>query len=258
MLNEDNDIESSQEERVFKMWINSLNIEDLYINHLFEDLKDGTYLCKIEDKLVPGSVNWKSITKPAKHRIVKVQNCNYAIEVAKKLKIHCELIGGLDIVDGNKKLVLGVIWQFFRMDVLKTLGSLTDDQILHWANERVAEEYRVLNFKDPKIRRGHLFFRVLETIEPRCIDWDFVLPGDTPEEIENNAKYIISVGRRLGMTVFITWEQIRDVHIFNYLLITLQGKSKMLAAFIASMISFSKIYETQKKHAKEAKLAEQH
>lgn len=72
MLVEDDDPESSQEERVFKMWINSLNIEDCYIHNLFEDFKEGINLARLEDKLVPGSVNWKKITKPAKNRIVKV------------------------------------------------------------------------------------------------------------------------------------------------------------------------------------------
>lgn len=72
MLEEADDPESSQEERVFKMWINSLNIEDGYIHNLFEDLKDGIKLPLLCDKLKPGSVNWKKITKPAKSRIVKV------------------------------------------------------------------------------------------------------------------------------------------------------------------------------------------
>lgn len=54
------------------MWINSLNIEDGYIHNLFEDLKDGIKLPLLCDKLKPGSVNWKKITKPAKSRIVKV------------------------------------------------------------------------------------------------------------------------------------------------------------------------------------------
>lgn len=92
------------------MWINSLNIEECYINNLIEDLKDGTKLCYVEDKTYPGSVNWKKVTKPAKSRIVKVQNANYSLEVAKNLKVHLANIGGVDIVDGKKKLVLGVIW----------------------------------------------------------------------------------------------------------------------------------------------------
>lgn len=41
---DDDDPESSQEERIFKMWINSLNIEEAYIHNLFEDMKDGIKL----------------------------------------------------------------------------------------------------------------------------------------------------------------------------------------------------------------------
>ena len=67
------------------------------------------------------------------------------------------------------------------------------------------------SFKDQKLKKGHFFFRLLESIESRAIDQDFVLPGDTDEECENNAKYIVSVARRLGATVFLIWEQIKDV-----------------------------------------------
>jgi plastin-1 len=64
----------------------------------------------------------------------------------------------------------------------------------------------VKSFKDTAIRKSILFFRIIESIEPRAIDWECVQPGDTPEEIENNAKYIISIARRLGVTVFLIWE----------------------------------------------------
>jgi plastin-1 len=69
-------------------------------------------------------VNWKKITKPAKSRIVKVQNANYALEVSKLFKIQLINVGGIDFVDGKKKLVLGVIWQLFRKDVLKVFKIL--------------------------------------------------------------------------------------------------------------------------------------
>jgi len=152
------------------MWINSLNIPECYIQNLFEDLKDGIKLPYLEDKLLPGCVNWKKITKPAKSRIVKVQNANYALEVSKLFKIQLINVGGIDFVDGKKKLVLGVIWQLFRKDVLKTLGDLTDDKILEWGNSRVPEEFKVASFKDPKLKKGHFFFKILESIEPRAID----------------------------------------------------------------------------------------
>lgn len=53
------DAGDSREERVFRMWINSLNIEGVYVNNLFADSQDGVNLLKVLDKVVPGSVTWK-------------------------------------------------------------------------------------------------------------------------------------------------------------------------------------------------------
>ena len=40
-----------REERVFRMWINSLNIDGLYINNLFTDCRDGVNLIKVIDQV---------------------------------------------------------------------------------------------------------------------------------------------------------------------------------------------------------------
>ncbi|CAD8150458.1 unnamed protein product [Paramecium pentaurelia] len=234
MLQEDDDPESSMDERVFKMWINSLNIEDGYINNLIEDMRDGINLNRLLEKLKPQTINWKNVKIPAKSRIIKVQNANYSLEQAKTFKITLVNVGGVDFVDGKKKLILGVIWQLFRLDVLKTMGDQKDDQILEAANKKVPEADRLASFKDPKAKTSHFFFRILNSIEPRAIDWDFVQKGETPEEIESNAKYVISVARRLGATVFLIWEQIRD------------GKAKMLAVFTASLLHFAEDYKVAK------------
>lgn len=54
------------------MWINSLNIENGYINNLIEDMKDGINLNRLLEKLKPGTINWKMVKIPAKSRIIKV------------------------------------------------------------------------------------------------------------------------------------------------------------------------------------------
>ena len=53
------DAGDSREERVFRMWINSLNIPDVYVNNLFEDLSDGVVILKLEDCIRPGCVVWR-------------------------------------------------------------------------------------------------------------------------------------------------------------------------------------------------------
>jgi plastin-1 len=51
----------SREERVFRMWINSLNLPDVYVNNLFEDLQDGYIILLLEDTVQPGVVTWKRV-----------------------------------------------------------------------------------------------------------------------------------------------------------------------------------------------------
>lgn len=53
----DDDVEGSREERSFRMWLNSLMAkDDVYINNLHEDIKDGVVLLKVIDKVQPGIV----------------------------------------------------------------------------------------------------------------------------------------------------------------------------------------------------------
>lgn len=103
------------------MWINSLNIEGLYINELFSGLADGVGILKIEDRVVPGSVNWKRVNIDPKSKFKCVENCNYAVDIGKSDLFHFSLvgIGGIDIVDKKKKLVLAIIWQAMRMYTLQ-------------------------------------------------------------------------------------------------------------------------------------------
>ena len=49
----------NREERALRMWINSLNIEDVYVHNLFTDLLDGWVILKLCDHAKPGCVEWK-------------------------------------------------------------------------------------------------------------------------------------------------------------------------------------------------------
>lgn len=60
----DDDIEASKEERMFTRWINTLGIEGVFVSNLVDECKDGVLLCKVIDKIAPGSVNWKTVRDP--------------------------------------------------------------------------------------------------------------------------------------------------------------------------------------------------
>ena len=70
----DDDIEGGREERAFRMWINSLGLQDVYINNLYEESKTGLLMLQILDKVKPGMVNWKIVDKKIKNPFNVVVN----------------------------------------------------------------------------------------------------------------------------------------------------------------------------------------
>jgi len=229
------DAGDSREERVFRMWINSLNITDLYINNLFEDLHDGVAILMLEDSIQPGVVNWKRVSKNTTSRFKKVENGNYAVTIGKEMGFSMVNIGGLDIVDKVKKLILAIIWQLMRKYTLLVLAQLashsgvtevTEDQVIAWANQKVAASGKsstMRNFKDQSLKSGTFFLDLVNAIEPRAVNWELVTSGSTEDERMSNAKYSISIARKIGACVFLTPEDIVEV------------KSKMLMTFVSGL-----------------------
>ncbi len=69
----------------------------------------------------------------------------------------------------------------------------------------------------------------------------FVLECTTDEQIENNAKYAISIARKLGATVFLIWEDIKDV------------KQKMIMTFVAALMEVHNLTDQMKKEKNKVK-----
>ena len=100
------------------------------------------------DFIRPGIVTWKRVktleqqSKMAAKRLQEVLgNCNYAVELGKKLnfvlvgiagkEFHFStfllmiLLLGSDIMDGNKMLTLALIWQLMRAYTLSLLSQVS-------------------------------------------------------------------------------------------------------------------------------------
>ncbi|XBH99258.1 hypothetical protein VPH35_128634 [Triticum aestivum] len=216
-----------REERAFRMWINSLGIAT-YVNNVFEDVRTGWVLLEVLDKVYPGSVNWKLATKPPiKMPFRKLENCNQVINIGKDLKFSMVNLAGNDIVQGNKKLIVALLWQLMRFNILQLLNKLrfhsqgsqgkeiTDADILSWANNKVkvsGRNSRMESFKDKNLSSGIFFLELLSAVEPRVVNWKVVSKGVIDDEKKLNATYIISVARKLGCSVFLLPEDIIDVN----------------------------------------------
>ncbi|GBE87635.1 Fimbrin [Sparassis crispa] len=268
---EDFDAEGEREARVFMLWLNSLGVEPGVFN-LFENLKDGLVILQAFDKVLPGSVVWRRVSKPKAgfqasnsysaggtgeeeedigvtpnqsnlSRFKQVENCNYAVDLARQNGMHMVGIQGADITDGTKTLVLGLVWQLMRMNITKTLSSLSksgqgrpisDTEILKWANS-TAQKSRpgvkpIRSFKDPSLTTGLFFLDLLEALRPGIVDPTLVIGvsdhGDY-EERRQNAKLAISIARKMNTLIFLVPEDIVDV------------RPRLLMTFVGSLMAIA-------------------
>jgi plastin-1 len=54
------------------------------------------------------------VSKDRKSRIRKITNANYILELGAAMNLTLVNIGPTDLVDGNKKLMLAMMWQLTR------------------------------------------------------------------------------------------------------------------------------------------------
>ncbi|CAK8538876.1 unnamed protein product [Lathyrus sativus] len=239
------DVQTCREERCFRMWINSLGISTR-VNNLFEDVRNGWILLEVLDKIFPGSVNWKQATRPPiRMPFRKVENCNQVIKVSKQLKFSLVNVAGNDIVQGNKKLILALLWQLMRFTMLQLLKNLrshsqgkeiSDTDILKWANKKVnsvGRKSHIQSFKDKSISSGLFFLELLSAVEPRVVNWNLVTKGESDDEKRLNATYIISVARKLGCSIYLLPEDIMEVN------------QKMILTLAASIMYWSLQQQTE-------------
>ena len=132
-------------------------------------------------------------------------------------------IEGSDILDANKLLTLGLVWQLMRRNIVNTMQNLSssgrdisDAQILKWAQDQAAKSTTkasrvvIRSFKDPALSNAHFLLDVLNGIAPGYVDYDLVTPGNTPEERYANARLAISIARKLGALIWLVPEDINE------------------------------------------------
>lgn len=236
---EEFDAEGEREARVFTLWLNSLDVNPPVVS-LFEDLKDGTILVEAYDKVMPGSVDWRHVNKRPSNgnemsRFKALENTNYCVAIGKANRFSLVGIEGSDILDGNKMLTLGLVWQLMRRNINNTLSSLSingkevsDMDILKWANSMVTKGGKsstIRSFKDPSLANGVFLLDVLHGMKPGYVDYDLVTAGNTEEEQYANARLAISIARKLGALIWLVPEDINEV------------RSRLILTFVGSLMS---------------------
>ncbi|KFQ88842.1 Plastin-1, partial [Phoenicopterus ruber ruber] len=205
----------SKEERTFRNWMNSLGVRP-YVNHLYSDLSDALIIFQLYDMTrVP--VDWNHVNKPPYPllggNMKKIENCNYAVELGKtKAKFSLVGIAGHDLNEGNPTLTLALVWQLMRrytLNVLSDLGEgekVNDDIIITWVNQTLAKANKktsITSFKDKSISTSLPVLDLIDAIAPKAIRPEMVKREDLSYQDKlNNAKYAISVARKIGARIY--------------------------------------------------------
>lgn len=238
---EEFDAEGEREARVFTLWLNSLNVDPPIVS-LFEDLKDGLVLLQAFEKVMPLSVSFKHTnSRPATgqemSRFKALENTNYAVEIGKANAFSLVGIEGSDIVDGNRLLILALVWQLMRRNIAKTLaqlglggqGNLSDADMLRWANshaQKAPAASAIRLFLDPSISSGVFLLNVLNGLKPGYVDYDLVhRNAATEEEKYANARLAISIARKLGALIWLLPEDIIEV------------RGRLVLSFVGSLMA---------------------
>jgi len=236
------EIVETREEKMFRNWMNSLGVKP-FVNYLYTDLTDGLIFFQIFDIIQPGVVDWKRVKKQgqfskmaAKRSMEVLGNCNYAVELGKKVGFSLVNIAGNDIMNGNKTLTLGLVWQLMRQYTLTLLARLSPDgtpivesEILNWANERLSDagkDVQVKGFHDPVNKTALPVIHLIDAMKSGVIDYEIVKSGSKLgyEDCMSNAKYAITMARRINAPIYALPEDLAEV------------KQKMVMTIYASLM----------------------
>ncbi|XP_046388683.1 spectrin alpha chain, non-erythrocytic 1 isoform X4 [Ischnura elegans] len=192
-------IKALQEERLyiqkktFTKWMNSFLLKArMEVEDLFEDLADGRKLLKLLE-IISGEKLGKPNT--GHMRVHKIENVNKSLAFL-HTKVRLESIGAEDIVDGNPRLILGLIWtiilrfqiQEIEIDVDEENESSekksAKDALLLWC-QRKTSGYNGVNIQDftGSWRSGLGFNALIHAHRPDLIDYQSLVPSRHMENL---------------------------------------------------------------------------
>ncbi|NWI24267.1 SPTB1 protein, partial [Sula dactylatra] len=201
------------QKKTFTKWVNShLARVTCRISDLYMDLRDGRVLIKLLEVL-----SGELLPKPTKGRmrIHCLENVDKALQFLKEQRVHLENMGSHDIVDGNHRLVLGLIWtiilRFQIQDIIMQTqeGEETRsarDALLLWCQMKTAgyPHVNVTNFTS-SWKDGLAFNALIHRHRPELFDFQNL----TKSNARHNLEHAFSVAERhLGITPLLDPEDV--------------------------------------------------
>uniref|UniRef100_A0A803YE93 Utrophin n=1 Tax=Meleagris gallopavo TaxID=9103 RepID=A0A803YE93_MELGA len=161
------------------------------VKDMFTDLKDGRKLLDLLEGLTG-----KPLPKErGSTRVHALNNVNRVLQVLHQNNVELVNIGGTDIVDGNHKLTLGLLWSIILhwqvKDVMKNIMSdlqqtNSEKILLSWVRQssRPYSQVNVLNFTT-SWADGLAFNAVIHRHKPEFFSWDKVIMMSPIERLEH-------------------------------------------------------------------------
>jgi len=173
--------------KTFTKWVNSKLKKAAFptIDNLFTDLTTGVPLANLIFALGKGQIQ---INPNPKARISKMENLSFILEHIKALGISLVNIGASDIVDGDQKLILGLVWTIIsRMSISEIMDNemySMREELLDWAR-KVTASYENVELRDfgESWKNGLAFNAVIHHYRPNLLKYDILEPHNARENL---------------------------------------------------------------------------
>jgi len=144
----------------------------LNVNDLSTDLDTGLLLMNLLEQ-ISGEQVAATHNKNPKMRVQKIENVNFSLNFLTKKGIKLIGIDGGNVVDGNLKLILGLIWIIILRFQIQVQGdSSARQELLEWVRSQIPE-YNINNFASDW-QNGRALCALAEAIQPGQMN----LPND--------------------------------------------------------------------------------
>ncbi|CAH2324922.1 spectrin beta chain, non-erythrocytic 2 isoform X1 [Pelobates cultripes] len=201
------------QKKTFTKWVNShLARVTCRISDLYNDLRDGRMLIRLLEVL-----SGEQLPKPTKGRmrIHCLENVDKALQFLKEQKVHLENMGSHDIVDGNHRLTLGLIWTIILRFQIQDISVETEDNkekksakdaLLLWCQMKTAgyQNVNVHNFTT-SWRDGLAFNAIVHKHRPDLIEFDTLKKSNAHHNLQNAFN---TAERELGLTKLLDPEDV--------------------------------------------------
>ncbi|XP_053718006.1 filamin-C isoform X4 [Synchiropus splendidus] len=215
------------QQNTFTRWCNEhLKCVNKRINDLQKDLSDGLKLIGLLEVLSQKKMYRKYHTRP-NFRQMKLENVSVALEFLEREHIRLVSIDSKAIVDGNLKLILGLIWTLIlHYSISMPMWEDEDDEdakkltpkqrLLGWIQNKVPQ-LPITNFHRDW-RDGKALGALVDNCAPGlCPDWE---TWDPSQPVENAREAMQQADDWLGVPQVIAPEEIVDPNVDEHSVMT--------------------------------------